>query len=217
MGKWLAAGGVGLVVLLLLLWRQLDAPPATAAPPQAKVAPPASPSPSYDALEQAKKIAAEEHDKAGVVEPPPVVPSPDGKPAKIDVKSDEFFYKFQEVVPAVLSRRAVICYEGRPDSQRLKMNAKLTLQFKIKIKDGEVTVNNVHASADTLNDAALSACFTQAVQRASWHDDTLPDWEAEDELLIRPERGLKKYRRDNIEYVGAEAPRADEPVIRPNQ
>jgi hypothetical protein len=214
MGKWLALGGAALLVLLFLLWKQLDMSPATAATPAPKPAPVAAP--AADPLAEAKRVAAEEHAKAGIVEPPPAAPSPDGKPAKIDPASDDFFYKFQEVTPAILSREVVKCYEGRPDNQRLHRNQKLTLEFHIKIKDGEVTISNVHEKANTLKDDALTACFTQSVQRKTWHDDALPDWEADDELVIRPERGLKKYMQSNIDYVGAEAPRADDPVIRPN-
>lgn len=215
MGKWLAAGGVALALVLFLLWRQLDPTDATAAPAtQSK--PPAIATEPRDALAEAKKIAAEEHAKAGVVEPvkaPPVA----GKPEKIEVQSDEFFYRFQEVVPAVLSRKAAECYEGRPETQRLHRNQKLTLEFHVKIKDGEVTISDVKPSANTIKDPALEICFTQAVARSGWHDDTLPDWEADDQLVIRPERGLKKYMKSNMEYVGAVAPRADEDVIRPGQ
>jgi hypothetical protein len=214
MGKWLAIGGAALLILLFVLWKQLDPSSATAATPEAKPAQVAPP-PAYDPLAEAKKVAAEEHAKAGVAEPAPAAPSPDGKPAKIDPASDEFFYKFQEVTPAILSREVVKCYDGRPDSQRLHRNQKLTLEFHIKIKDGEVTISNVHEKANTLNDAALTTCFTQSVQRKTWHDDALPDWEADDELVIRPERGLKKYMKSNIDYVGAEAPRADDDVVRP--
>ncbi len=213
MGKWLAAGGVALAVVLVLLWRQLDSGEATAAP---ATKPPPVAAEKRDALAEAKKVAAEEHAKAGVVEPVKVA-STDGKPEKVDVQSDEFFYRFQEVVPAVLSRKAAACYEGRPDTQRLNRNQKLTLEFHVKIKDGEVTISDVHPSANTIKDAALEICFTQAVMRSGWHDDTLPDWEADDQLVIRPERGLKKYMKSNMEYVGAPAPRADDDVIRPGQ
>jgi hypothetical protein len=208
-GKWLAIGGAALLVVLFLLWKQLDPSSATAATPPAKAA--VTPPPS-DPLAAAKQVAAVEHAKAGVVEPPP---AEDGKPAKIDPAGDEFFYKFIEVTPAVLSREVVKCYDGRADAQRLHRNQKLTLEFKIKIKDGEVTISNVHEKANTLNDPALTTCFTQAVQRKTWHDDSLPDWEGDDQLVIRPERGLKKYTKANMEYVGAEAPRASDDVIRP--
>ncbi len=207
MGKWLAGAGIALLVLMFLLWRQLDSSSATAAPPP-KVDKP------YDAVAQAKATVAEEHAKAGVVVAAPA-PVPEGKPAKIDSAGDEFFYRFQENVPKVLSRKVALCYEGV--AQKLHRNQKLVLQFHVKIKDGEVSISDVKPSANTINDAGLETCFTQAVQRGGWHDDTLPDWDGDDELVIRPERGLKKYMRDNIDYVGAPAPAADSPVIRPNE
>lgn len=213
MAKWLAAGGVALAVVLFLLWRQLDSADAAAPATQPK---PTAVATERDALADAKKVAAEEHAKAGIVEPVKVART-DGKADKVDVLSDDFFYRFQEVVPAVLSRKAAACYEGRSEAQRLNRNQKLTLEFHIKIKDGEVTISDVHPSANTIKDAALEICFTQAVIRSGWHDDTLPDWEADDQLVIRPERGLKKYMKSNMEYVGAPAPRADEEVIRPGQ
>lgn len=196
MGKWLAIGGAALLVVLFLMWKQLDSSSATAAtpPPKAQVVPPPS-----DPLAEAKQIVAEEHAKAGIVAPPP---AEDGKPAKIDPASDEFFYKFIEVTPAVLSREVVKCYDGRADAQRLHRNQKLTLEFKIKIKDGEVSISNVREKANTLNDPALTTCFTQAVQRKTWHDDSLPDWEGDDQLTVSPERGLKKFLQDNVDYVG---------------
>ena len=40
------------------------------------------------------------------------------------------------------------------------------------------------------------------VAATRWHDDELPDYSAPDELIIRPERGMKKFTKENIEYVG---------------
>jgi hypothetical protein len=83
----------------------------------------------------------------------------------------------------------------------------MTLKFKMKIQNGDVTVNDDTIKANTLDNPGLETCFIQAVQRTTWHDDSLPDWEAPDELVLRPERGMKKYMQDNINYVGAEAPK----------
>jgi hypothetical protein len=35
--------------------------------------------------------------------------------------------------------------------------------------------------------------------RSSWKDDLLPDWEQDDMIMLRPERGMKKFWRDNME------------------
>ncbi len=126
MGKWLVGAGIAILVMLVLLWRTLDDSSATAAPPPAKpvavaVAEPTTPAPS-----------------AAPVEAKPVVEAPAAAPApepvkKIDVESDEFFYKFQEVVPAVLSRNAVKCYEGV--TKKVHRNQNAVYKFKVKIKD----------------------------------------------------------------------------------
>ena len=31
----------------------------------------------------------------------------------------------------------------------------------------------------------------------------LPDWNQDDELVIRPERGIKKFTKENMEYEGS--------------
>jgi hypothetical protein len=46
-------------------------------------------------------------------------------------------------------------------------------------------------------------CFRHEVEATHWHDDTLPDWNAPDELVIRPERGMKKFTKENLEYEGS--------------
>ena len=138
-------------------------------------------------------------------EPAAPATAPSVPPGKLDPRSDEFFYKFDEAVPKILTRNAASCYEGRHGS--LHRNQKLSLRFKTKIVNGEVSVHDVTIKESTLNDSALETCFIQEVMRSSWKDNELPDWEQDDELVIRPERGMKKFWRDNADYVGAEAPR----------
>ena len=200
MGKWLVGAGIAIIVMLVLLWRQLDDSSATAAPP------PARPEVTATALPSAppKPIAAPA--AAPVAEEPVAVATPEA-PKKIDVQSDEFFHKFQEVVPAMLSRNAVKCYEGV--SKKVHRNQNAVYKFKVKIKDGVVTIKDAAVERSTLgdNNAALETCFLQEIARTTWSDPELPDWEADDQLTINPERGLKKYTRENTEYVGAPAPR----------
>jgi hypothetical protein len=199
MAKWLAAGGIALIAILVLLWLQMR--PGDP-PPVARKAAPAAPA---EVAMAAAKPAAVKPAAAAVADPDePAEPAP-GKPAKLDPKSDEFFYKFDEVVPKALTRNAAVCYEGRHG--QLHRNQKLSLRFKTRIVNGEVTVHDVTIKESTLSDPALETCFIQAVQRSSWKDDSLPDWEQDDELVIRPERGMKKFWKDNVDYVGGEAPR----------
>lgn len=195
MGKWLALGGIALLVILLLLWRQMQ--PSEPAPAARKAAPAGGG--TQVAMAGTKPGPAKP--TAAVAEPTepsaPSEPATPVQPGKLDPKSDEFFYKFDSVVPKQLTRDAARCYEGRHGT--LHRNQKLSLRFKTKIVKGEVTIHDVTIKESTLNDSALETCFIQAVQRATWHDDELPDWEQDDELVLRPQRGMKKYWRENLD------------------
>ena len=58
-------------------------------------------------------------------------------------------------------------------------------------------------SAIAIDDPEMVECFRREVAATHWHDDELPDWSAPDELVIRPERGMKKYTKENMEYEGS--------------
>jgi hypothetical protein len=198
-GKWLAAGGLLILVLVLLLWRQMEptevAKPAPVKPHETAVAM-ISPSESQPAAAKPAAVAAAVTD--------PVADVTDGKPAKLDPRTDEFFYRFDETIPKVVTRNAAKCYEGRHGT--LHRNQKLSLRYKVKVVNGEVQIRDVSIKESTLNDSALEACFIQQVQHSTWKDDQLPDVEIDDEVVLRPERGMKKYWQDNIDYVGDVAP-----------
>jgi hypothetical protein len=198
MAKWLAAGGVAILAILLLLWLQMKSDDP--APVNHAVAAPAAPAAVAIA---AAKPAADKAVAAAAADEAPA--EPEAKPGKLDPRSDEFFNKFDDVVPNRLTRNAAKCYEGRHG--QLHRNQKLSLRFKTKIVNGEVTVHDVTIKESTIDDPALETCFIQSVQRSTWKDDELPDWEQDDELVIRPERGMKKFWQDNVDYVGGEAPR----------
>lgn len=197
MGKWLAAGGLVVLVLVLLLWREMR--PTEAMPVTVKSHPPAATSPQVAVETPAAPPDAVAPEAVAVAAPE------DTKPAKLDPRSDEFFYKFDEAIPKVLTRNAAKCYEGRHG--QLHRNQKLSLRYKVKVVNGEVTVHDVTIKESTLGDSALEICFIQEVQRSTWKDDQLPDVGIDDELVLRPERGMKKFWKDNMDYVGAEAPR----------
>jgi hypothetical protein len=199
MNKWLAAGGVVVLVLLLLLWREMQPTEANTTP----VKPHAQPAVALAPLGTTQAPAAA-HTAALPEVTEPVAPV-DTKPAKLDPRTDEFFYKFDELIPKVLTRNAAKCYEGRHG--QLHRNQKLSLRYKVQVVDGEVKIHDVTIKESTLGDSALETCFIQAVQRSTWKDDELPDVGIDDELVLRPERGMKKYWQDNIDYVGAEAPK----------
>lgn len=194
MGKWLAIAGIAVVAVLALLWQQLDA--SSAEPPRVAAKKPSSALANTPPAPQVAKA----------VEPAPTEPAPaSDTPKKLDPEGDEFFYQFVEVVPKRLTAQAATCYEGI--TKRVHRNQKLSLKFKTKVVNGVVTVHDVTIKENTLDNSALESCFIQQVQRTTWTDASLPDYEAEDELVLRPERGMKKFMRDNVEYQGAEAPR----------
>jgi hypothetical protein len=188
MKKLLAAGGVAVIGLLVLIWYQLHAP-ADAAPAPAPKAE-AAPAPTAPARAQG----------SGLAQAAAQVAEATGKPEKVDPASDAFFYKFDDLQPAMLTRNAATCYSG--GLGRVARNAKLKLAFKDKIVNGEVFVTDVKIVESTISDKALIDCFVREVENTKWHDDSLPDWTQDDELVIRPERGMKKYTKENMEYQG---------------
>jgi hypothetical protein len=194
MGKWLLAGGLAIVGLLAFLLIQLSseaaAPEAVAAAP-AKVE--AAPAPTAKTAE-AEKMKA---DLARIAEAK-------AQSGKIDPASDEFFHRYDDVVPQILTRSAAKCYTG--GLHRVHRNSKVKLSFTNKIVNGDAFVTDVKVVESTIDDPAMIACFVREVASTRWHDDELPDYSAPDELVLRPERGMKKHMPDNINYVGEEAP-----------
>jgi hypothetical protein len=197
--KWLVIGALALIAILIVMWREADrseatpvaAPakqPAAAAPRIASVPPPP--------VETAKP--AEEPAEAAA-EP--------AKPEKYDPQSDEFFYKHDEVVIPNVMRSAVKCWENLDPAKRAKIhrNQSIVIKFKQKIVNGTVTMHDPQVERSSIGDAALESCFIQQVLATTWSDAKLPDWEQEDTVKISP-RVLKKYTRENIEYVGPAEP-----------
>ncbi len=196
--KWLAVAAVVIIAAVILLWKQMGSdseviPTATAAKP----VPTEMPStPTERAREERVKAAAKLADEVKAAE----ATSGDGAPKKVDAMSDEFFYKLPERVPKMLGKAAAKCYEGI--AKRVSRNENVVYDFKTKVKDGVVTINDVKVNRSSISQPALETCFRQEIGRVTWTDDTLPDWEGDDQLTISPERGLKKFMQDNIDYVG---------------
>lgn len=198
--KWLAVAAVVIVAALIFLWKQMGSdseviPSATAARPAAAAI---ATTPTERAREERVKAAAklaEEAKEAATVD--------DGKPKKVDAMSDEFFYKLPERVPKMLGKAAAKCYEGI--AKKVHRNENVVFDFKTKVKDGVVTISDVKVNRSTISQTGLQTCFAQEIGRVTWTDDTLPDWEGDDQLTISPERGLKKFMQDNVDYVGEPA------------
>lgn len=200
MGKWLAALGVIILVALVLLWRELDsssaAPAAPAKPPA--VAQVVAPAPVAATPAPAPEAAARPSEPA---------PSEPPKPDKMDPQSDEFFREHDEIVIPKMMRQAVKCWETLPEAKRAQFhrNQSLVAKFKQRIRDGVVTIYDLEVENSSINDPALEACFLQQLRGTTWSNPRLPDWDQDDQIKLGP-RTLKKYTRENIEYVGPEAP-----------
>jgi hypothetical protein len=81
-------------------------------------------------------------------------------------------------------------------------NQKTKLAMKLQIKSGVVSVSDVKMVETTINDKALNDCFLREVAKTTWTDEQLPDWQQEEELVLRPERGMKKFTAENLAYEG---------------
>jgi hypothetical protein len=190
MKKLLVAATLVVLALVVLLWLELKAPA------EAAVVQPMAPTPVALATDVAKQTEQAEVAKRLAA----AAKSDDGKISKA---SDEFFYKFDDLQPSMLTRNAAKCYTG--GLNRVHRNQKVKLAFTNRIKNGEVTVEDVKVVADetTIDNAQLVECFRKAVADTHWHDDALPDYTAPDELIIRPERGMKKWTEENLKYEGS--------------
>ncbi|HEY5949455.1 MAG TPA: hypothetical protein VIV40_28365 [Kofleriaceae bacterium] len=187
MGKWLAAATVAVLALLALLWMQIREPAAAVAPaPKRDVAQAAAPTQLATAndLALAAKKVREAQAQSG----------------KLDPASDGFTYHFDEAITPAATMNAAKCYTG--GLNRVHRNQKTKLGYKVEIKNGVVTLHDVKVIETTINDKALNDCFVREVAKTTWNDDALPDWAQDDELLIRPERGMKKFTKENLDYEG---------------
>jgi len=198
MGKWLAALAVIIIVVLVLLWRELDSTSAAATAEPAKPAP----APTQVAHADEPKPGANKPTAAVADEP---APKPDPSKEKMDPQSDEFFHHHDEVVVPKMMRQAVKCWEGLSPTKRAEFhrNQSMTAKFKQRIRNGVVTLYDLEVERSSISDPALEACFLQQLRSTTWTNARLPDWDQEDQIKLGP-RTLKKYTRENIEYVGTE-------------
>lgn len=194
MAKWLIAAIV-IVAVFVALWRQVNAPV------EVPVATVASSSATQSAATSVTDVVRK-HELAAIAAQVAAANPQDGK---VSASSDEFFHQFYDVQPAILTRNAAKCYTG--GLSRVHRNDKVKLRFTNRIVNGEVMVEGVTVSEETtIRDQRLIDCFVREVQATRWRDDTLPDWSGPDELIIRPERGMKKFTDENRNYQGDGTP-----------
>jgi hypothetical protein len=188
--KWLAALALVVAALLVLLFLQLHE----------DVKPDAVASKEPVTVQPVKQVASADT-RTGLAAAAAQVQEATNKAEKVDFNSDAFFIRFDELVPQLTTRNAAKCYTG--GLGRVHRNQKVKLSFKDTIKNGVVTITDVKVVESTIGDQALIDCFVREVAATTWTDEGLPDWSQDDELVIRPERGMKKYTKENMEYEGS--------------
>src|SRR4051794_30615795 len=134
MGKWLAAGTLALLGVLVLLWYQIHAPAEAAPAPPPKAAVAVAPPVVQNAGSGLAQLGAK-------------VAEASAKSNKVDPASDAFFYAFDDRAPREPQVNAATCYTG--GINRVHRNAKLKLFAVIVVKDGEVTYQNVKMSPES--------------------------------------------------------------------
>jgi hypothetical protein len=185
-GKWLAAGAVALVALLALLWMQIREPAAAGPAPKQDVAQ-AAPAPAMNTASDLARVAQKARELKA-------------HGGKIDPATDAFTYAFDERVSPMGLMNAAKCYTG--GINRVHRNQNTKLHYDVVIKDGVVKFENVRIAATSITDKVLNDCFVREVAKTTWTDENLPDWKQDDELVISPERSMKKFTKDNLEYEG---------------
>ncbi len=187
--KWIVAvGGVVLIALALLLWREVRSGDAAAPPPV-----PAADTTARRSDHAPPTLAPQLEDKAtkpGVRPAGTLAPEDDSGPIK--KYSDEFWERVDEVYSRRLLGHAAPCYTSGDKHRK----AKLKLGFRFDITEGSVAVRDVRIIESTLDDPKLERCMMQAVSRAVFKDPNMPDWQSspdeEETLLIRIET-LKRF------------------------
>lgn len=178
--RWALAVLAGLSAGAMLL--VLAGPPSTerASPaPSPRSGGPAGPPVTLVAEPSAADARGDEDDEA---------PEPEAPPSARDPSREELERQLDEVIPARLYGLAAACTRGL-DAPR---DAKVKIAFRVSVRRGELEVLDASIAASTLDDPSAVECMRRAVLTARWPAPNLPDWEDEDELVVRV-RGLKKH------------------------
>jgi len=192
MMKWLAVGGVVLAGIAIFILVQLGSADDVVVASGTKVA----------TLDKDEKFTTGDVRSAKLPTTPVSDPVDDGKPKKLDPQSDAFFFQFDEMVPKKLTMAAAECYEN-VGLNRKHRNQRLKVAFNNVIKDGKVYVQGMKMLEDSnLNDPVMEKCMMDKMAGVVWENDALPDGTWEDQLTISPERGMKKYTKENMAYEG---------------
>lgn len=177
--KWIVAAGVLLIAAVLLIWK-LTAPSERRAQPARVIDAGVATAPPVDAPPLRGTRIVKTPGK-------PVDAGPAAKEEKLDPKSEAFSRVLDVGIPDTLRAYAADCYKGGDDPDR-----KMKILYKLRIQNGAVWVTDVRAD-NTEIDEKTAKCMVDAVEKANWRGDNLPDHTEEGELFIRL-RALKKYK-----------------------
>jgi hypothetical protein len=174
--KWIAiaalvAIGV-LVVLLLQVFDEPDAPRGFDAVPVAVPRPP-----------DAAPVAAAPADAAP--------PAADAGPQVFAVKSEEFWDRVDEYPRHRMLSYVADCYKGGKHRK-----AKLKLTYELVVQNHQVTFRNIQIVDTTMGDEVLEQCMVRALEEAQFEDLQMPDYRTPtndpEQILIRIEN-LKRF------------------------
>lgn len=118
---------------------------------------------------------------------PKVIYEPEAPKTVLDPNSEDFFERVDVAIPRQLYARAAECDTG--DAGR---NEKVKLQVRVRAENKEISVLEANILESTIVNKSLENCIRDAVKNARWDDEEMPNWEDEDEILIRV-RGMKKH------------------------
>ncbi|MBK9029930.1 MAG: hypothetical protein IPL61_01075 [Myxococcales bacterium] len=186
--KWLALGGVVVLIGLLLVWRSL-ADGDAAATPAARPAPTPVPAVAARPAPHPDAPADDDHGPTPAIEVPED-PDPD---AKIPLDSDDFYETIDRSYGYRLRGLAAGCEHAGKHRK-----AKVRILFRYHIAGGKVSVTDARIDESTLGDPKAEACMLKAVATAAWDDPRMPDWSTrvgEDERLLVRIEGLATFDR----------------------
>jgi hypothetical protein len=118
---------------------------------------------------------------------PAVAAAPGAPPKKLNVNSQQFRTRVDDMVPSRLYAEASRCYKGG-----LTRDRRVDIEYHIRVTDGAVAISNVRLNESTLGDTSLERCIRDKVAAVAWRDDELPDLDEEGDVYMRVD-GFAKY------------------------
>lgn len=193
MSRWLVVLGAVVLALLAFLWWKMSERPAE---PEVEAA--TRTTAPVEPAEPATTRARPDSGPGPVwVDPTAASTAPTGddgtgdNAAKelVDPKSEKFNHRLDVVVGNRLRAPAAF----KCDESGMDPDAKIKLNYKIRIVNGRITVSDVRVMESDVT-PEYERCFVEQVEAATFRMDDMPDFEEGDQELITRVRSMKKYR-----------------------